>query len=731
MAHGPDAIREWAGPRRVDRVSAFVGQSPTAVQLEPAVIRVAFLGRTSTYDQQDPTLSLPRQFRNCVAALPENATLTAYFYDIESGRKEADVRSGSRAHEMFDIDIPRDGGIQELLDEAARPGRRFDVVICEDISRIARRTYIGTQIEHQLEQLGVPLFAVDEGVRISEPGKRTKTATQILTRRVKQGVAEWYVTEMLEKSWDGFETHTDQGYNVGKPCYGYRADHIKHPVPAKRAKGMKKTKLKVHEVEGAVVRKVYEWRVSERLGYQAIADRLNKDLTTNPPPVPVDPTRAVGVWTYSSVREVLTNPKHTGHMVWNRRARKGNGKNKLNPPTEWVWSPKPSHEALVDLETFVLAQQVAPQRERSRTSPGKSRDPQAKVVYPLRSFVYCELCGRRMCGNKPTALRYYACAPKRAWRPEGHPTICRVREDSLLEALESFLDSRLFGAYRQDLLDRNLKDLDHAGRRNRVDRIRALERALADNATKSKNLLRTLEVADDVSKEMVRDINERRAELKVEKASLEAQLEEAEETARQAPNADLLHELPLGAVRLDGLPDELSRQLFEALRLEIRYDHATQKATCRVTLVGESLAAVTQVLNRSNVVPLPVEIADSSATSKEGQQMASSSTSSSMMVCVASRRGHHLGRGRQWCASGSPATRTSPTPLPNSWRQSCGRFSPASPTASSVSPASRGVPIRFSPGSCWSSAVRSRSCCRPRTTVSARSSPATWPTSTA
>lgn len=622
MAHGPEAIRAWAGPRRVDRASALAGLAPAVVLNEPSIIRVAFIGRTSTYDQQDPTLSLPRQFRNCLDALPDNATITAHFYDIESGRKEAEVRSGSRAHEMFDIDIPRDGGIQELLDEAARPGRRFDVVICEDISRIARRTYIGTQIEHQLEQLGVLLVAVDEGVRIPEPGRRTKTATQVLTRRVKQGVAEWYVTEMLEKSWDGFETHTDQGYNVGKPCYGYRAEHIKHPVPAKRAKGMKKTKLKVHEVEGAVVRKVFEWRVSERIGYQAIADRLNTDLTTNPPPIPVDPTRAVGTWTYSSVREVLTNPKHTGHMVWNRRSRKGNGKNRLNAPTEWVWSPKLAHEALVDLETFIQAQQVAPQRERSRTSPGRKRDPQAKLVYPLRSFVYCELCGRRMCGNKPTTLRYYACAPKRAWRPEGHPTICRVREDSLLEALENFLDSRLFGAYRQDLLSRNLKELDDSGRRGQADVIRALRRAIAENGTKGKNLLRTLEVADDVSKEMVRDINERRAELKVERTALEAQLEEAEETARQAPNADLLHELPIGSVRLDGLPDELSRQLFEALRLEIRYDHATQKALCRITLAGESLAAVSQVLSRSNVIPLPVENSESSATSKENYAMA-------------------------------------------------------------------------------------------------------------
>ncbi len=48
---------------------------------------------------------------------------------------------------------------------------------------------------------------------------------------------------MLEKSWDGFAVHTEQGFNIGKPCYGRRARQVAHPVRAKRAKGQKKTFL--------------------------------------------------------------------------------------------------------------------------------------------------------------------------------------------------------------------------------------------------------------------------------------------------------------------------------------------------------------------------------------------------------------------------------------------------------------------------------------------------------
>ena len=76
-------------------------------------------------------------------------------------------------------------------------------------------------------------------------GRRAKTATQVLTRRVKQGVADWYVLEILEKSSGGFEMHTEAGFNIGMPCYGYQALRVSHPVPAKRAKGVKKTRRRL------------------------------------------------------------------------------------------------------------------------------------------------------------------------------------------------------------------------------------------------------------------------------------------------------------------------------------------------------------------------------------------------------------------------------------------------------------------------------------------------------
>lgn len=192
-----------------------------------------------------------------------------------------------------------------------------------------------------------------------------KRATAILNRRVKQSIGEWYVLNLLEQSWDGTAEHTEQGWNIGKACYGYRAERVPHPVPAKRAEGRTKSRLVPHPVEGSTVTRIFHLRYVYRLGYGVIADVLNADLEAHPPPTPVNPERAHGRWSGSAVRGVLTNPKYTGYMVWNRRAT-SSARGKHNPPEQWVWSPRPTHEPLVTKEVFAAVTVMARARQGSR-----------------------------------------------------------------------------------------------------------------------------------------------------------------------------------------------------------------------------------------------------------------------------------------------------------------------------------------------------------------------------
>jgi site-specific DNA recombinase len=560
-----------------------------------AALRFAWWGRVSTEDQQDPTLSLPRQLRSSRAAIPSGAVIVAHFYDVESGRRDLELRGRGSAHERFQIPIPRDGGIQELLDEAARPDRRFDAVICESIERIARRTYYGTKIEHDLERVGVALFAADEPILLS--GKR---ATTILTRRVKQGVAEWYVLEMLEKSWDGFCEHTRQGWNVGQPPYGYVAEKIPHPVPARRAEGKTKSRLVPDPVRAQAVREIFAWRVGEGLGYAEITERLNADLERYPPPSSPDPARRKDHWSRFSVREILLNPKYTGYMVWNRRARKRGGK--TNPPEAWVWSSQPTHEAIVSRSMLDAALAVAKEKQGSGTrSEPTAPESRTSRSYLLRSMVWCHLCRSRMFGKERRGNLYYCCQPERrlgrkaaSELPE-HPPTVYVRETGLLDGLLGFFGDRIFGPNRRELLEEDLRALEGKADGQHRSRIRSLRRAIELIEARQARQVRNLEHDDDPRGVVFRRIRDRLEELEQDRLAKQEELrslEDEEDPGRETQVAELLEALPVLPEGLSSAPEERLRRMFECFRLSVSYEKPTNVAHVRVSISEDTVEQV-------------------------------------------------------------------------------------------------------------------------------------------
>jgi site-specific DNA recombinase len=571
-------------------------------------VPVAWLGRTSTDDQQDPSLSLPRQLRKSRQALPDGHVIVAHFYDVESGRKELDERGRGRAHEQFDIPIPRDGGIQDLLAEAARPDRRFVAVICESIDRVARRTYFGAKIEYELEQNGVLLLAANEPILPDSGGgqRSRKRAGPILTRRINQAIAEWYVVQMLELSWDGFCEHTEQGWNIGRPPYGYQAEKRPHPVPARRAEGKTKTRLITDPIKGPTVTTIFQLRALQRLGYDEIAVRLNIDPARYPPPEPVDPRRAVGRWTGSAVRGILANPKYTGYMVWNRRASKKGGR--CNPPSEWVWSPHPTHEPLVTKDLFEAASPIGHHRQGSRTAAGLNEHPQAKRSYRLRSYVICDLCDRRMFGKTRHNIAYFACQPERQhhkgradWYAD-HPKSLWIREEILLEAVRRFFAERIFGPHRQQ----HLRDQLQRSAENRADktvaaRRKQLNRELADLQRRQNNLIGQLETFEptgdaDADRAYRQSIQHRFGELTAAQRTKQAELDQLNAHTPQAgDDADLLDHIPHLAYGPIELPEELERRLYDAFHLKIRYNRARHEATIQVAVREDTITTLTAV----------------------------------------------------------------------------------------------------------------------------------------
>ena len=137
---------------------------------EPAApVPVAVLARTSTLYLQDPLASLQRQYRSCEEWLPAGWYVAAFYWDVESGAIDIEDRSQTASFEPFTAaGLPRDGGMAELLEEAAAPEPRFAAVVCEDIERSGRDTFNALKLERELQDMGVPLFATDEPASVQD-----------------------------------------------------------------------------------------------------------------------------------------------------------------------------------------------------------------------------------------------------------------------------------------------------------------------------------------------------------------------------------------------------------------------------------------------------------------------------------------------------------------------------------------------------------------------------------
>ncbi|SDN05036.1 recombinase family protein [Allokutzneria albata] len=564
-------------------------------------VRVAFLGRTSTEDQQDPRQSVLRQLNNCKSAVPESWVVVAHFYDVESGRMPLDQRGQGAGFERFDIPIARDGGITDLLGEAQHPGRRFDVVICESISRIARHAYEGLRIERELERAEVPLFAANEPIALA--GSR---AQRIFQRRINQSVAEYEVLNTLELSWGGLCTHVREGWNIGKPPYGYKAKTFRHPNPAKALKGHTKTRLEPDGLRAETVTQIALWRYHEGLGYDTIAERLNTDLTQYPPPIPAGRHRARGAWGKTSVYEILCNPKYTGYQVFNRRASHSRH-GKVNDPAKWVWSLSPAHEPLIPKWMYDELTATRRAKQGSRDGDTPNRHPQTQRTYVLRGIVFCH-CGRRMCGNHRHNTTYYMCNPRNnnRGRPDKyahHPKTVYLREDTLLDALSTALTHWVFGPERRTILGPNTTGTDPRVVREREAERERLQQNVAE-ATRQQNTILRQALDGPLDDPFTKALRVAYNALEVEKTTALATIAQFDTTnknlLRHRATADvaLLRALPDLTFNLADAPEALTRRLFGLTQLNVRLHKDREHVTVTLRISASQMRRIVQAAEK-------------------------------------------------------------------------------------------------------------------------------------
>jgi site-specific DNA recombinase len=146
----------------------------------------------------------------------------------------------------------------------------------------------------------------------------------------------------------------------------------------------------------------------------------------------------------------LGNPRYTGYQVWGRQRRDeilldiddvaaGHAsRRRWNPPTQWIWSAQPAHQALVSRQTFDAVQ--ARRNDHGSGTPRRARSDTRS--YLLRGRLLCGLCQRRLQGQWIHRQAYYRCRyPAEYATATGfdHPRSVNLREADLLPEIDAWL----------------------------------------------------------------------------------------------------------------------------------------------------------------------------------------------------------------------------------------------------------------------------------------------------
>ncbi|WP_420036071.1 recombinase family protein [Streptomyces sp. cg28] len=273
----------------------------------------------------------------------------AHFWDVESGMLPPELR-GLGTREMYDalaVPIPRDGGLQDLVDRAEQLGVTH--VLAERSDRVARAMLTSLTVEHELERIGVEVVYANEPTGGTESGR-------LRTRRYSQVDAEIYRATLMEMSMGGQFQHAVQGWNHGYPPYPYVAVIDENAPAQERGRfGAERPKRKLvphpdpRRFDAA--RELCRLRREEHLK----AADIIAVLAADPEKYPIDDR-----WTHNRVEGLIANPKLTGYQVYNRKAtRTGReGFSRRNPISQWVWSPKTVHEPVVSVQEWKQAQEI-------------------------------------------------------------------------------------------------------------------------------------------------------------------------------------------------------------------------------------------------------------------------------------------------------------------------------------------------------------------------------------
>ena len=335
--------------------------------------RCAIYARFSSEKQN--SLSITQQIRKCREYADREGlrVLDEHIYADEAISGTTDDRAG----------------LAKMLAATKQKPRAFDVILCDDTSRLSRRLTDSLRIFEQMQSLEIRIVFVAQGIDTRSEQAELLVATHGI-------VDSLYIKDLSKRTFRGVEQLALNGLHTGGRVFGYRRVPIESATE-RDSFGRPKiegVRLAVDPDQARTVRRIFQ-RYAEGHSMKRIAIDLNRDGVLSPQPQKGRISRS---WAQSSIRHILLNERYRGIVVWGktrkvRSPETGKRIYRRRPDTEWCRREVPAQRIVSDEVWKRAHDRLAIVRDLCGVTEGKRRGRIAGSPYLFTGLLFCSECG--------------------------------------------------------------------------------------------------------------------------------------------------------------------------------------------------------------------------------------------------------------------------------------------------------------------------------------------------
>ena len=300
-------------------------------------------------------------------------------------------------------------GLNNLI--AASAGKPFDVVLVDDLSRLARDNFLMLSVLAEFQYVGVSVVSVADNLDSSDE----ESALGIQIRGIFN---ELQLRDLKKKTLRGLVGQKQRGFSAGERTFGYASVPSGQSITDKKGRTRPEGyKHEIEEREASIVRRIFQEYVDGQ-SITGIVKMLNEEGVRGRKNVKKN-------WGSTTVGRILSNEKYIGKWVWNksesrRDPKTGRRRRFPKPESEWITSIDESLR-IIPQELWDAVQEKRQAVKRSWPSKkgergfGKTQG-SCQKHYPshlLAGSMTCGTCGGNIIQVSGKNGGYYGCANAR------------------------------------------------------------------------------------------------------------------------------------------------------------------------------------------------------------------------------------------------------------------------------------------------------------------------------